>query len=264
MIITQERITPETAQKYLEKNTNNYRKMNLTRVSCYATDMKAGKWQYNGEGIKFAKNGILLDGQHRLAAIVKAGVPVDMLVIRDIEDNVNVYDIGSSRSLAMILQEGNTLVATAAFIVNNCDTRKYKGNMVIADYVIKHKELLQSAYNACSVTSKAICRKAAVLAATYCLLRDGEDYDEICNFFRTANSGLPAGNNDPSSALIFRNLLPEHKCKDTDDRRQLFCITYTAIKDYLKSKHRQLTYRATPEGLDLLFKIRSADGLTDR
>jgi hypothetical protein len=102
MTINQEVITPAMAQEYLKFNTENYRSINNVRVISYAADMKAGRWQLNGEGIKFDTNGTLIDGQHRLQAIVRAGVPIEMLVIRGIEAGTNLYDIGAGRSLAQI------------------------------------------------------------------------------------------------------------------------------------------------------------------
>jgi len=98
MDITQEKITPDMAQEYLKFNTENYRSLSKDRVISYASDMKNGRWQFNGESIKFSENGQLIDGQHRLQAIIRAGVPVDMLVIRGVKDDVDIYDIGAQRS----------------------------------------------------------------------------------------------------------------------------------------------------------------------
>ena len=51
----------------------------------YAADMKAGRWQLNGEAIKFDKNGHLLNGQHRLHAVVRADTTIQMLVISGLD-----------------------------------------------------------------------------------------------------------------------------------------------------------------------------------
>ena len=69
MTITQERITPEMAKEYLGMNTDNYRKLNNGRVLTYSADMKNGKWQMNGESIKFSENGALMDGQPTPASV---------------------------------------------------------------------------------------------------------------------------------------------------------------------------------------------------
>lgn len=271
MTITQERITPEQAKIYLGKNTDNYRKLNSNRVLTYAADMKNGKWQLNGEGIKFSKDGVLLDGQHRLQAIIKADTPAEMLVIRDIENDVDVYDIGSVRTLANIAQkkgtaDGNytTLVAIAAFIVANGDTHKLNGNVIILDYIDQHVEFLQKAHAATCSSSRPICRKAPIMAAVYCMIRDGMDLNDMMNFFRIANSGLPTGHYEPSPALIFRNTLADYKCRNTEERRMLFCITLAAVKDFLSGKVRTTKYRVNLNGFELLHKIRLEDGLCDK
>lgn len=57
MYTVEEVITPQRASEYLKKNTNNYRKARMSDVNQYACDMKAGRWQFNGESIKFSKRG---------------------------------------------------------------------------------------------------------------------------------------------------------------------------------------------------------------
>lgn len=66
--------------KYLldECNTHN-RPLNQGTVARYARDMTAGRWNPNGNAIVLSTEGLLLNGQHRLAAVVKSGVTVQML-----------------------------------------------------------------------------------------------------------------------------------------------------------------------------------------
>jgi hypothetical protein len=73
-------ITPEIAEAYLSKNTGN-RKLSYSTVNSYARDMAAGKWLLNGDAIRFDVNGDLIDGQHRLAACIKAESNFQSLVI---------------------------------------------------------------------------------------------------------------------------------------------------------------------------------------
>ena len=96
-------ISPEMARDWLGFNTHN-RPLRARTVAAYAADMKNGDWQWNGESLKFAKDGILLDGQHRLAAIAEAGVTVPMLVIRDLPDSTQeTVDGGAKRTFADVL-----------------------------------------------------------------------------------------------------------------------------------------------------------------
>lgn len=97
-------ITPKQAEKLLEDNTHN-RMVRDTAVAQYAADMKAGNWQLNGEAIKVAASGRILDGQHRLIAIADAGVPVETLLITGLPDEAQeTMDQGRSRSFGDILK----------------------------------------------------------------------------------------------------------------------------------------------------------------
>ena len=68
-------ITPEMADEWLLKNTSN-RKINIMVVKKYAEIMSNGEWAVNGEAIKFDSEGMLIDGQHRLRAIVAHNKPI--------------------------------------------------------------------------------------------------------------------------------------------------------------------------------------------
>jgi hypothetical protein len=77
-------VTPDLAIKWLEGNVHN-RAVRDSVVQRYARDMKAGRWRETHQGIAFDraendKEKVLVDGQHRLYAIVEADVPVKMLV----------------------------------------------------------------------------------------------------------------------------------------------------------------------------------------
>lgn len=72
-------VTPELAKKLLERNTRN-RKISEKVVQKYVEEIRAGDWRLTPAGIGFDTEGVLLDGQHRLAAIVKAGLPAPLLV----------------------------------------------------------------------------------------------------------------------------------------------------------------------------------------
>lgn len=95
-----ERITPDRAREYLGHNTRN-RTIRARTVAAYSADMKNGDWRWNGEAIKFGADGTLLDGQHRLMAIVEADVPIRMLVVRGLpEETQMTMDTGAKRTFS--------------------------------------------------------------------------------------------------------------------------------------------------------------------
>ena len=96
-------ITPKVAQDLLTRNII-IRPLNLSTVSGYASDMVNGKWQSNGETIKISSDGEILDGQHRLHAIIRTGVTVKILVVNGLpKDSFKTIDTGMRRSSAQIL-----------------------------------------------------------------------------------------------------------------------------------------------------------------
>ncbi len=99
-----ETITPTMAERYLEANVNN-RKLSQRHVNAYAEDMRQSRWDLNGETIKFAEDGTLLDGQTRLWACIEAGTPFRAVVVRGLPREVQVtMDNGRSRQFNDHLQ----------------------------------------------------------------------------------------------------------------------------------------------------------------
>ena len=99
-------ITPERAQTWLTNNSNN-RKIKKKHVDRLARDMSRGKWFLTTNGITFDKHGILIDGQHRLSAIVKSGVSIEMFVWRNANPDIkSVMDCGRGRSMSEVLSVG--------------------------------------------------------------------------------------------------------------------------------------------------------------
>jgi len=76
MVIKTELVTPEMAKKWLESSNPHNRRIYPSTVACYARDMMSGLWEFNNQGIGFGKDGTLLDGQHRLSAVIAANMPV--------------------------------------------------------------------------------------------------------------------------------------------------------------------------------------------
>lgn len=98
-----ENVTPSLAAAWLERNTSN-RPLRISRVEAHVEAMKRGEWKFNGDPIRFAVDGTLLDGQHRLSAVVKSGIAQKFVVISGLPSDVfPTIDIGSNRAASDIL-----------------------------------------------------------------------------------------------------------------------------------------------------------------
>lgn len=77
-------MTPAWATDLLNMNRLN-RPLNDQHVKRLANQILTGKWRFNGDSIKIAETDDVLDGQHRLNAIILANKSVEMLMIYGIE-----------------------------------------------------------------------------------------------------------------------------------------------------------------------------------
>jgi hypothetical protein len=112
-------ITPDRAEAILAHNHTN-RKVRWSVVDRYANDMVAGEWRPGVGSIVLDQNGHLVDGQHRLHACVKAGVPIEVVVVTGAEETAQLaMDTGLRRGLADVLSfRGETQTSALAAAVN--------------------------------------------------------------------------------------------------------------------------------------------------
>jgi hypothetical protein len=97
--LEQHTITPEIAAKLLEKNISNNRNIKASVVDKYYQDMSSGNWKLS-DALKFDTKGNLIDGQHRLHAIIKFNRPVDFLVLKNYDtESAQYLDIGAKRTV---------------------------------------------------------------------------------------------------------------------------------------------------------------------
>lgn len=119
MKVEMTKITPADAERMLQLNTGN-RPVNKQHVAVLAREMKLGRWKVNGDTI--CMNGTrLIDGQHRLMAVVESGCTIETLLVEGVESDVfDTKDVGRRRSTSDTLAvrgEVETKKLAAALIV---------------------------------------------------------------------------------------------------------------------------------------------------
>lgn len=104
VVFTSETITPDKAREILA-GTRRVPKLDKRVIESYAAAMKAGGWIENGQPIGMTKSGELIDGFHRLHAIILADVPVRMAVARGASlDMMHVMDQHRQRTFTGTLE----------------------------------------------------------------------------------------------------------------------------------------------------------------
>lgn len=121
-------ISPELAARILESNYDGNRNVNARFVNTLAKDMESGRFvSQNGQTITITDGGTLLDGQHRLSAIVQSGVTLPFLVCIIPDDKAEsafrTMDSGVARKAAQFVNvpQANKVVALArvAYTIEN-------------------------------------------------------------------------------------------------------------------------------------------------
>jgi hypothetical protein len=73
-------ITPRMAADWLKRNPHN-RPLQPRVINKYVRDMLDGNWVLDGQAITLASDGTIINGQHRLSAVVQSGVTISSLVV---------------------------------------------------------------------------------------------------------------------------------------------------------------------------------------
>lgn len=244
-----ETVTPKMAAELLRHNDSN-RNLSRSLVSKYASDMKSGAWETNGETICISKDGTLKDGQHRLSAVIQANVPVQMLVVYDVEDAVHEYDRGAKRSAKNILEVNNypkSICSPSSVGALNllADMAGYRGItdsqlMKIADNIGKEISLSLTATN--SGSNNPLSRKSGCIAAASTFMYFLTDIETPKSFFYAVNTGFVEG---PSkySAVVLRNFLLEiQKYSSRTIVRETYLQTLASLIDYRNGCPRRKKY----------------------
>ena len=154
METTVETITKEVAQDYIAKIDGN-RPISNGYVRWLIGRQKRGEWQTNGDSIKFDKNGVLRDGQHRLMMVMQTGMPIEVVVVREIEPSAFItMDTGKNRNLADVLainknDNSRPLASALAWVYRYLNNTMYPLGGKISheqhlDVLDKHSELRES------------------------------------------------------------------------------------------------------------------------
>lgn len=251
------KVTPDIAAEMLSRNSTN-RTLRNNRVKYYAQQMKEGKWHLTGQTITFAKDGQLLDGQHRLWAVIEADVPVEFLVVYD-ADKVSTYDCGLKRSTRDQLKLGgvqfsNAIMSSAGIaIAKQCmhieqfGAVMQKGRTFAVDDI---QSWIEKNYDDCEYFaelsyqqsgSSAIkgSRRASIYATLWGIYKlGGITKNEIDRVVEIIKTGLAKEEQD-APVVGFRNkLLAESRMNDLEVSHRLQYAVYHYLKETATIKNR--------------------------
>tara|TARA_Y100001937_G_scaffold102958_1_gene141760 strand:- start:316 stop:1140 length:825 start_codon:yes stop_codon:yes gene_type:complete len=221
--MVQEVVTPEVAAQYLRANIVN-RKLRPTVVKRYEEEMRQNSWTLTSDAIAFDEDGNLIQGQHRLNAVVKTGLAQVFWVARNMPNNSRQnLDSGSKRELHDRLTiAGHRISRTVGSTCLMLITPWQDGNVVrstspmvrhqvkmMHNHLYEELEWIDEQYGSTSLNSSE--RAAGTL-----LLKASQDYDLVKDFFSLIRKGSDCSgtvSHGQKSPIVYRDL--KLKCKAT-------------------------------------------------
>lgn len=204
-------ITPEMASEWLGTYNTHNRKLRYRVVNALADDILNGRWQETGDSIKRAVDGTILDGQHRLAAIVAAETAVRMLVVGNLPLAAQeVVDAGARRNFNDVLNlRGETHSGTVAAVTRRvwlweagsfgCQDRETPSIAQLSDALDRHPAVRVSAARA-ERLRRSVRIPASIVGLCHWLF-DAIDATDCEDFFSRLESGLVPDQRHPIFVL---------------------------------------------------------------
>ncbi len=248
-------VTPDKALKWLEGNTHN-RPVNEAHVRRLARDILAGRWRLTHQGIAFDTDGLLVDGQHRLWAVVEAGVPITVRVFfNEPPENRDVLDSGQRRSNLDILNITGRVgevttrhLAALRAMLAGCsshpvrmtpgeEAEQYGRHKAAIDFAIEH-------LGCASLQGLATADVRAVIARAWYSASHGR----LVHFCDVMKSGMVVGNGDSALPMLRDFLITTGGAgKGESARRMRYSKVQWALSAFLEDKLPRRLCAATTE-----------------
>lgn len=131
-----ELITPSKAREMLESNTGN-RRVRAAWVRNLAGMISNGEWKITHQGVAFDEDGRLVDGQHRLMAIVEADKAVKVMVSRGLSGDTYKYVDGGrprvySDRIALVEDQRDNVIANKLVWAYLCSAQQRHSDITIS------------------------------------------------------------------------------------------------------------------------------------
>lgn len=284
-------VTPEIAAEWLTVNYDGQRKVGQSDVLTLARIIKRGDWVGdNGQTITFSSDNYLVNGQHRLHAVIEAGVPVDMFVVhssRTAAEIMGTIDVGRKRSTAQFYYGPNSTCVTAlakrliclergscgvfssyqSNLTISASTRTTPGTVEVLDYIDDHENELQETYRFAARISSTVSKSVLpVNVVAYCcgLIRFCGLDESLDDFAEDFTSEYPSSTTLRTYRRVLVNSALDKKSYTNQWHIETFLYVYDKYRTGVEIKginHKGDTMRRWGEYLENARFIGSGDAL---
>ncbi|NIA06968.1 MAG: hypothetical protein GWP14_04890 [Actinobacteria bacterium] len=236
-------ITPTMAENWLTNANVSNRKISDAHVNRLARDMKEGRWVQTHEGIAFDHSGVLLDGQHRLWAIIEADKTIAMNVWFNVPpEALLAIDSGKSRSIVDVLRLGGAdgevnknEIAILRAILSGYHSPVTLTIQETAAALAWHREAIRFAIRHLpSVRARGLCNSVtrAVLARAYY----GIHHQQLAEFGEMLASGIVLDIPSAPAIVALRQYLLTTRGLSFAERKERYGKTERALMAYLHNE----------------------------
>jgi len=218
-------ITPEQAKRLLATNIDNNRAVSMKSVRFYSDMMKRGQWMTNnGESIKISNSGKLIDGQHRLYAVIHANIPISFYITYGVDEkSFTTIDTGYNRSTSNIFNIAGikyysriSAIVSGYLMMRKMDNKYYRKAQLTPNYISKQDALNiyfenEKIFDEIQVISNKYYLKLKILSASmvgsimaYLIIDVKHPKEVVFSFFYQLYEFEPCKNN---TIKILRNKL---------------------------------------------------------
>ncbi len=242
-------VDPETATKYMERNFDRNRHLRQNWVVTLTESMKSGEFQPTHQGIAFDTEGQLIDGQHRIQAIINSGIGCWLLVSTNVPRNaVTAMDLHAKRKPAdqiHIIDETisptSSDVAIARMMKSGFHTHPGGGNIYLTTtaqvhhFLLEHMEAIRFCQSHATESGTRPAPVRAAIGKAYYHL----DHAKLIRFMQVFCTQL-ADSPREHAAVSFRKWLsdPQNRilARGAGDRGMLLRYTVSAIEAFFKGQ----------------------------
>lgn len=260
-------VTPKMAIEWLALNAINNREPKKSQLDLYTSYMRRGAWSDDNCAITFDVDGNLIDGQHRLRAVVRSGIPQEFIVGTNWPTTSMIaFDMGKGRNFAdRMVVAGTEITSTECDILRNAMTN-YQSSMkgtqafsrfgleeTVAEQYKRHSEIVSTVSNCYKgKVSKLVIGAAIQGYAQACdWYARGKFSDDpgqrIIDFLTIVAEGGAASCYNPDTDQAAMKLREQIAAKKAASRNwqdmQDFRIGVTAVFNFLKKKPQKQAIR---------------------
>lgn len=232
--------TPQLMEELKSKDKKN-RNRKESHIKYLQTEIREGRWSVTNQGIGVSRDGFIVDGGHRIEAIIREGCPpVQFVLVTGLPESAQKYvDIGAKRSMADILtlffnSQINSKIVAVLNVILKKDSKwqswKY-GPDVYASYFQKYALAFESIFAVKGIAALP----APVVAAFVDEIASGNSVpSRTIDFAQQVTTGELIQQGDPAYAL--RNFISNNTGSAAAEIRTKFLKSHAALVAFLENR----------------------------